>query len=245
MAMQTILKVVIHILVSPWSLASRVMIWLRLYGLNDDLQRCLVVVDAAPPIPNRFVVTLVAAEDHRSLIHPGVDPISMLRVLLLWARTGRVQGASTIEQQLVRVVLDCYEKTLCRKLREQLIAVALVRKRSKAQISKAYLGKAFYGSGQHGLSALTYACKPNLETTSQNRISYMVARLKYPEPISPTTEWRQKVSNRVRYISVRQKGLANFTFEGTLRDKAAHRPSTPRWGSQKKMTIGTHLCKLT
>lgn len=221
MAMQAILKVALHILVSPLILVSRVMIMLRLCGLNDDLQRCLAAVDTAPAIPNRFVVTLVTAEDHRSFIHPGVDPIAVLRVLLLLVRTGRVQGASTIEQQLVRVVLECYEKTLRRKLREQLVAVALSSKRSKAQIAKAYLGKAFYGSGRYGLSALTCACKPNLETTSQDSISYMVARLKYPEPLSPTTEWHQRVNGRVQYIAVRLKRSANPSFHRTLRDEAA------------------------
>lgn len=215
MAMQAILKLAIHILVSPLILVSRVMVKLRLCGLNDDLQRCLAVVDRAPSIPNRFVVTLAIAEDHRSLIHPGVDPIAVLRVLLLWVRTGRVQGASTIEQQLVRVVLECYERTFSRKLREQLVAVALSNKRSKAQIAKAYLGNAFYGSGRYGLSALTCACKPNLETTSQDSISYMVARLKYPEPLSPTTEWHHRVNSRVQYIAVRLNRSANPSLQPT------------------------------
>lgn len=217
--MQAILKVVLHILASPLILISRVMIRLNLSGLNDDLQRCLAAVDTAPSIPIRFVVTLVAAEDHRSLIHPGVDPIAVLRVLLLWVRTGQVQGASTIEQQLVRVVLECYEKTFRRKLREQLVAVALSSKRSKTQIAETYLSKAFYGSGQYGLFALTCACQPNLETTSQDSISYMMARLKYPEPFSQTIEWRQRVYSRVQYIAVRLKRLAN-PFHRMLRDEA-------------------------
>jgi penicillin-binding protein 1A len=226
MAKKSILKLGLYVLVSPLILASRVMIKFRMCGLNDDLQRCLEAVDTAPSIPNRFVVTLVTAEDHRSLIHPGVDPISILRVLLLWVRTGRAQGASTIEQQLVRVVLECYEKTLRRKLREQLVAVGLSRKRSKAQIAKAYLGKAFYGSGRYGLSALNFTCKPNLETASQECISYMVARLKYPEPLYPTAEWHQRVNSRVHYITGRLKRSANPAFE---RDAAkARRPSILR-----------------
>lgn len=219
--MQAFLKVALYTLALPLILISRVMIRFRLCGLYDDLQRCLAAVDTAPSIPNRFVVTLVTAEDHRSFLHPGVDPISVLRVLLLWARTGRAQGASTIEQQLVRVVLECYEKTLRRKLREQLVAVALSSKRSKAQIAGAYLGKAFYGSGRHGLSALTCACKPNLETTSQESISHMVARLKYPEPLSTTTEWHQKISSRVLYIAGRLQRSASPSFHRTLREEAA------------------------
>lgn len=201
-----------HILASPLTVSSRVMIRFRLCGLHDDLQRCLVAVDTAPSIPSRFVVTLVAAEDHRNSIHPGVDPIAMVRALSVWVRTGRVQGASTIEQQLVRVVLERYEKTLRRKLIEQLVAVALSCKRSKAQIAEAYLGIAFYGSGLYGLAALTYVCKPSLETTSQDNISHMVARLKYPEPLFPTTEWHQRVKGRVKYIAVRLKRSANPSF---------------------------------
>jgi len=221
MAMQAILRVVIHILALPLIVISQVTIRLRLCGLHEDLKRCLAVVDSTPSIPSRFVVTLIAAEDHRSSIHPGVDPIAMLRALLVWVQTGRVQGASTIEQQLVRVVLECYERTLRRKLREQLVAIALTCKRSKAQIAKAYLGHAFYGSGLYGLAALTYFCRPNLETTSQDNISRMVARLKYPEPLFPTNEWHQRIRTRVQYIAIRLHRSANPSFHRTLRDKAA------------------------
>ena len=221
--MQPILKAVIHVLASPLLVVSHITVRLRIFGLDDDLKRCLAVVDASPSIPTRFVVTLVAAEDHRSSIHPGVDPIAMLRALLVLVRAGKIQGASTIEQQLVRVVLARYEKTIRRKLREQLVAVALSRKRSKVQIAKAYLGNAFYGSGLYGLSALTYACNPTLETTSQDSISHVIARLKYPEPLSPTIEWRQRVKNRVQYIAIRLKGSANLSFHRTLRDEAAQR----------------------
>ena len=206
------------------------MVRLRLFGLDDDLKQCLAVVDASPSIPTRFVVTLVAAEDHRSSIHPGVDPIAMFRALLVWVRVGQVQGASTIEQQLVRVVLDRYEKTIRRKLREQLVAVALSRKRSKAQIAKAYLGNAFYGSGLYGLSALTRACKPNLETTSQDSISHMIARLKYPKPLSPTTAWHQRVRDRVQYIAIRlnENNRGRTTVSKTRATDYRSSLSTPR-----------------
>lgn len=223
MAMQAVLRAGMHILASPLIVISRVMIWLRLCGLHEDLKRCLAVVDAMPSIPSRFVDTLVAAEDHRSSIHPGVDPIAIVRALLVWVRTGRVQGASTIEQQLVRVVLECYEKTLRRKLREQIVAVALSCKRSKAQIANAYLGNAFYGSGLYGLAALTHVCKPSLDATSQDNISHMVARLKYPEPLSPMTEWHQRIKARMQYIAIRLKRSTGPSFHRTLRDIDAER----------------------
>jgi penicillin-binding protein 1A len=212
MATQAVLRVTIYILALPLVVVSQLMIQLRLCGLHEDLKRCLTVVDSAPSLPSRFVVTLVAAEDHRNSIHPGVDPIAMFRAFMVWVRSGRAQGASTIEQQLVRVVLGCYERTLRRKLREQLVAIALSYKRSKPKIAEAYLSNAFYGSGFYGLAALTYVCKPNLETTSQDNISHMVARLKYPKPLSPTTGWHQKIKARVRYIAVRLQRPTNPSF---------------------------------
>lgn len=195
------------------------MIRLRLCGLHEDLNICLIVVDSAPSIPSRFVLTLVAAEDHRNSLHPGVDPIAMFRALLVWVRDGRIQGASTIEQQLVRVALGCYEKTLGRKLREQLIAVALPCRRSKVQIANAYLSNAFYGSGLFGLAALTDVCKPNLEVTPQDNILIMIARLKYPRPLTPTTEWHQKVKARVQYIAIRLNRMANSSLYWAPHDK--------------------------
>jgi penicillin-binding protein 1A len=188
---------------------------LNLCGLNNDLKLCLEVVDKSPLLPHRFVTTLVAAEDHRSLMHPGVDPIAMLRVLLVLVKTRRFQGASTIEQQLVRVVLGRYERTLRRKFREQLIAIALCCKRPKARIAMAYLSHAFYGSRRYGLSELTRACGPDLEAAGQDSVSHLVARLKYPEPLHPSAEWRRKILNRVQYIGNRLPESANSGLQPT------------------------------
>lgn len=203
MAIQSVLKAVMSLLVLPLIVTSQLMIWFKLFGIHEDLKRCLVAVDSAPLIPNRFVVTLIAAEDHRSPIHLGVDPIAILRALLVWGRFGRLQGASTIEQQLVRVVLGCYERTMHRKLREQAVAVALSCRRPKVQIARAYLSKAFYGSGLYGLAGLTRVCQPSLEAASQDNISTVVAMLKYPRPVFPSEEWHQRIRARVQYVSAR------------------------------------------
>lgn len=199
----------------PLIALSYAMTLLKVCGFNKDLQRCMTVVDAAPPLPDRFVTTLVAAEDHRSAIHPGVDPIAILRVMVVWARTGTVQGASTIEQQLVRVVLGRYERTLRRKCWEQILAIALSSHRPKERIAEAYLSIAFYGSGQYGVSALKRCCGPELQAATQANVLQMVARLKYPEPLSSSPEWRQRILRRVRYIAGRLQGVANNRLRAT------------------------------
>lgn len=220
MATHAVLTAFVHVLTLPLVLLSQVTAPLRQCSINHDLQRCLKVVDETPLLPHRFVTTLIAAEDHRSSVHPGVDPIAILRALLIWMRTKRIQGASTIEQQLVRVVLGRYERTLQRKFREQLIAIALSHKRSKERIAMAYLCIAFYGSGQYGLSALTRACGPDLEAAEQDSISHIVARLKYPKPLYPSLEWHRKILNRMQYIGRRLPEPTNIVWTwATLQQK--------------------------
>jgi monofunctional glycosyltransferase len=215
MSAQSILIVASQLLLFPLVLLSRTLIGFKITGLSHDLQRCLETVDATATLPARLVATLVAAEDHRSAFHAGVDPVSLLRVVFLWLRTGRPEGASTIEQQFVRVVTARYERTLYRKLREQLLAVALCQRRSKTRVAMAYLSIAYYGSRQVGLSALLAALGPNLELATQDDVSRMIARLKYPEPLLPTTLWRNRIEHRTQYIAARLRGLADRSVKPT------------------------------
>lgn len=209
------MKLITRILASPLVALYYAITFLKPCGFSRALQQCIEVVDAAPTLPDRFVTTLVAAEDHRSAIHPGVDPIAICRVILVWTKTGAVQGASTIEQQLVRVVLGRYEKTLRRKFWEQLLAIGLSSRRPKSRIAMAYLSIAFYGSGQYGLSALMRRCGSDLHAATQGSVSEMVARLKYPEPLIPPPEWRQTILRRVCYIAHRLQGSANSRLQAT------------------------------
>jgi penicillin-binding protein 1A len=215
MSAQSILKIASLLLTVPIVLASHILVGRRCERLNIDLQRCLEAVDAAPLLPHRFVTALIAAEDHRNALHIGVDPIALLRVLFVWLRTGRVQGGSTVEQQLVRVVTARYEKTLRRKVREQLLAVALCRRRSKASVAAAYLSIAFYGSGQQGLSALYSAFGTNLDGAMQCDVLRMIAKLKYPEPRLASIAWNSRIEGRARYIAGRLQRLPNPSLQRT------------------------------
>lgn len=188
-------------MVFPLSLLSAVLVFLRRGKFYRDFCCCLRAVDTAPFIPHRFVATLIVAEDHRNSLHPGVDPIAILRAIVVFVRTGRLQGASTIEQQFVRVVLHCYERTFKRKFREQLLAIALAKYRPKEHIAMSYLAMAYYGTGKRGISALRSEIKKELSFAEQKQINYMVAKLKYPEPSIKTEVWEEKVGKRASYIS--------------------------------------------
>lgn len=212
MATHSVLKLTLKVFSAPFVLTSYVIEHLDLWGLKSDLVQCLHVVDAAEMIPEPFILTLIAAEDHRSALHPGVDLIAIVRALVVQRTKGHLQGASTIEQQVVRVTTGYYEKTMRRKLREQMLAVALSRRRSKSRIAAAYLSVAFYGSHKYGTAALRDACDGDLENASQETISSMIARLKYPEPLCPSSNWHYKIACRVDYISKRLGQSANKAY---------------------------------
>ena len=173
-------------------------------GICADIEKCIDEVDSHRDLlPRPFIVSLIAAEDHRNALHPGVDPISMLRAVYVRWRCGEVQGASTVEQQFVRVVSGRYERTLTRKLYEQVLAICVSRRRTKVQIANAYLMVAYYGSGLVGIGGLRARLGADLCSADAGPIRAMIARLKYPEPSRPTKTWRSKVRARVAYIERR------------------------------------------
>jgi penicillin-binding protein 1A len=202
-----ILSILVAVLSAPFILTSRIAFFWGGAELISDLKKCSEAITAAHPAPDLYIKLLIMAEDHRNALHPGVDPIAVLRCCLILITRKKNQGGSTIEQQLVRVVLNRYERTIRRKLREQIIAVELSRHFKKNQIASAYLSMAFYGTGQYGLEAACDAQEKSIHSTDVSRALLIISKLKYPEPLVPSEPWTNRVNNRVRHI--RQK-MADF-----------------------------------
>ena len=113
-------------------------------------------------------LSVLAAEDTRFFHHRGVDPIRILSALWVNLRHGEVkQGASTITQQLVKVLLLSPERTWTRKVREALISISLEWKYDKTDILEAYLNTIFLGHGNYGVeqAAQSYFRKHAAELT--------------------------------------------------------------------------------
>ncbi len=186
----------------PHIVMSKVAEHLKIESLEIDLHRCLEVIDihgmSVPPV---FVEALITAEDHRSNLHPGIDPIAMLRALKERISKGNIQGASTIEQQFVRVVTARYECTISRKIREQMLAISLSNRRPKPAIASAYMSIAFFGSGCIGLKGLKRQFGSDLTKVSDGQALKFVAQLKYPRPLVPSATWQMKIDRRVRILS--------------------------------------------
>jgi len=150
-AKKTILKLGYFISTFPLSLFSKLAFAFNWWGFKDDVKKCLAVSSKYDDVtlPKELLVTLKVAEDHRNQFHFGIDQIALCRALFS-TLNGSVQGASTIEQQFVRVVINKYERTIRRKFFEQLLAVHISSILTKDSIATAYLCIAYYGEHELG-----------------------------------------------------------------------------------------------
>jgi penicillin-binding protein 1A len=105
-------------------------------------------------LPDEMKDAMVAVEDRRYYLHPGVDPIGITRSFWVRAVKGRwTQGGSTITQQLARNIYLNNNKEFGRKMREIILALAMETKFSKEQILELYLNKVYFGGGAYGVDA--------------------------------------------------------------------------------------------
>lgn len=120
-----------------------------------DLQRpaaCRVDAQAElAPLAGWLPRAVVAAEDQRFFEHPGYDLTAMVDAWTHNQRPGAaLAGASTITQQLAKLVVAGDERSAHRKLRELLYAVEMERTLGKARILQLYLALAPWGEGVCG-----------------------------------------------------------------------------------------------
>lgn len=218
MATQPVLRLAILVMSLPYILVAKVVELIKIKGLEADLHRCIVIVDNHEvTVPMVFIQAVIVAEDHRSQLHAGIDPLAILRAIAVRFLWGRVQGASTIEQQFVRVVTGRYERTISRKFREQILALHLARRKSKLSIASAYLSIACFGTEHTGLEGLRKRFGQGLAQVEFESALGFVSQLKYPRPQLPTVVWHTKVLRRANYL-IKRSGRAanNYVVEGTL-----------------------------
>lgn len=105
-------------------------------------------------MPQHVINAFIAAEDWNFFSHQGVSFKGMVRSLLVNVYHGHAkQGASTITQQLVRLLFLNSRKTIGRKLKEQLYAILVEQQFTKEQILELYLNNVYFGCGIYGVQA--------------------------------------------------------------------------------------------
>lgn len=97
-------------------------------------------------IPKVMVNAVLSAEDKHFFLHAGFDPIGIMRAAYRDITGGRLEGASTITQQLARTLWLSTERTWRRKIPETFITLHLERKLSKEQIFEYYANSIYIGN---------------------------------------------------------------------------------------------------
>jgi penicillin-binding protein 1A len=188
-------------------------------------------------IPQVMKDAMIAVEDRRFYMHPGVDPLGLARAVYV-AVTGdrRIGATSTITQQLARNVFLNSNRSLDRKLREGVLALALEAKFSKQEILELYLNKVYFGGGAYGIDSAsrTFFSHPATRL-SVAEAAIIAGMVKAPSNYSPTADVDAAVGRA-------QVVLALMREQGYLSAAAAQvDPSTVKLKAQKAQTSARYF----
>ncbi|MBN1591985.1 MAG: PBP1A family penicillin-binding protein [Candidatus Coatesbacteria bacterium] len=147
-------------------------------------RRIWTPIDDVPP---QMLNAIIAVEDTRFYAHGGVDWLGIIRAA--WANFRKrsiKQGASTITQQLARLLFLTSERTIERKIREAILARQIEDRLPKKRILEYYLNEIYLGSGAYGVSAAaqTYFGKP-LRELSLPQFALLAGLPRAPSRYSP------------------------------------------------------------
>jgi penicillin-binding protein 1A len=160
-------------------------------------------------IPPRMIEALLAIEDTSFFEHKGVNIDGIFRAIIKNIKAGaKVEGASTITQQLVRSALNLTrKKSYIRKIKEALLSLKIEFSLTKEQILERYMNHIYLGHGYYGFrtASLGYFHKEPSELT-QKEIAMLVSLPRSPNFYNPTRNLEHSLS-RANSVLLRMKQL--------------------------------------
>ena len=154
---------------------------------NNEEDRLLISINS---VPQKVIDTLIYVEDRQFYEHYGVNPWAIMRALLVNLKAGkRVQGGSTITQQLVKNYFLSREKSIDRKVRELFLSLIVDARYEKDQILEMYLNEIYLGHGSSdiygfGLASYFYFGVPVSEL-NWDQAALLVGMIKGPSYYDP------------------------------------------------------------
>ena len=195
----------------------------KLYAGNGVLvsdfsteKRIFVPFDA---ISNKVINAFLSAEDKNFFKHPGVDAKGVIRAFknnifnLFYSK--RLEGASTITQQVAKNFLLSNEVSVDRKIKEAILAFRIERALTKERILELYLNQIYLGEGSYGIASasLRYFDK------SINELNYEEAALLAALPKAPSKYNPYKNKKLAKY---RRNLVINNLLENSYINKKQH-----------------------
>ncbi len=171
-------------------------------------------------IPKTVIHSFLSAEDKNFFTHPGVDAKGIIRAVinnisnLIYSK--RLEGASTITQQVAKNFLLSNEVSLNRKIKEAILAFRIERALSKERILELYLNQIYLGEGAYGIASasLEYFDKPI------NKLDYAEASLLAALPKAPSRYNPFKDINLAKY---RRNLVINNLYENLYIDEKKYK----------------------
>ena len=141
-------------------------------------------------IPNIVINSFLSAEDKNFFYHPGVDAKGIVRAIKNNIKNAlkskRLEGASTITQQVAKNFLLSNEVSFDRKIKEAILAFRIERALSKERILELYLNQIYLGEGSYGIASasLRYFDK-SISELNYSEAALLAALPKAPSRYNP------------------------------------------------------------
>ncbi len=152
-------------------------------------------------LPKYLINAFIAAEDKHFYSHPGIDIYGIIRATLSNAQNimqnKRLQGASTITQQVVKNLLLSNERSIDRKVKEAVLSYMISKTFTKDQILELYLNQTFFGKGAYGIGSAsqTYFNK-SPEELSLEEAAFIAGLPKAPSNFDPGRNYNRSKERR-------------------------------------------------
>jgi 1A family penicillin-binding protein len=208
--------------------------WFRLNGQRHDVS----LNEIAPDLQH----AVVAIEDHRFYHHPGIDPIGISRAVFRdLSRGGRMEGGSTLTQQLARTLFLSNVRSYGRKIKEAGIAVLLETQLTKTQILEFYLNRVYLSAGVYGVQTMSeHLFRKPASALSLAEAAFIAGLIRAPSALNPWSNYDGALDrSRVVLKRMRAEGFITPAQEEAARNvrprvQPYRQPNDPRGGWAKE-----------
>jgi 1A family penicillin-binding protein len=176
--------------------------WFRL----DEQRHDVSLAEISPDLQH----AVVAVEDRRFYLHPGIDPIGVTRAVVRDLRGGgRVEGGSTLTQQLARTLFLSNVKTFGRKIKEGGIALLIEAQLSKRQILEFYLNRIYLSGGVYGVETMSqHLFRKPASAITLAEAAFIAGLIRAPSALSPWSNYEGALErSHVVLSQMRAQGL--------------------------------------
>lgn len=192
-------------------------------------------------IPDIVKSAFVLIEDRKFYRHSGIDIAAVVRAgIANFKAKSKVQGASTITQQVARNVYLTQDVTWERKITEMFLAMELEKKYSKEQILEFYINNIYFANGLYGIEAAAQGYfDAHVSELTISELAFLVGIPNNPSKYDPFTNFDEAVERRNHILAVLHDygSISDNEYEDALAEEIVLSPG----GEEKHDSVETFV----